>query len=159
METIYCERTGDIKKNKDLLEKKLGVKIDAKGKNVILDGPSFDEYEASMVLQAISFGFSVKTAILLKDESLVFRVIPIKNFTRRKDLSVVKARIIGTEGKTKKTLEQLADCKIVIREKEVGLICAAEEAEYLITAITSIIRGSKQSNMYKFLEKINAVRK
>jgi ribosomal RNA assembly protein len=159
METIYCGRVGDIKKEKTFLEKKLGVKIEVKGKNVTVDGLSFDEYEATTVLNAISFGFPVKTAIMLKDENLVFRIIPIKNFTRRKDLRVVKGRLIGTEGKTKKTIENLADCKVIIRDKEVGVLCESEEVEYIITAITGIIRGSKQSNMYRFLEKINADRK
>lgn len=159
METVYCEHIGEIKKEKAFLEKKLGVKLQINGRQVTIEATPYEEYEASLILEAISFGYPAKTAMLLKDEELVFRIIPIKNFTRRKDMEVVKGRLIGTEGKTKKTIERIADCKIIIRDNEVGIFAPADEIDYIITAVTSIIRGSKQSNIYKFLEKINADRK
>jgi rRNA processing protein Krr1/Pno1 len=47
----------------------------------------------------------------------------------------------------------------MIKGNEVGLICPAEEIDYVITGMTNLIRGSKQANVYKFLERINTSRK
>ena len=96
---------------------------------------------------------------MLKDETYIFRIIRIKQITRKANLEPVRSRLIGTYGKTKHAIEAIADCKIVIRDNSVGIIGAAEEIEEATTAINNLIRGSKQANVYKFLEKMNRARK
>jgi ribosomal RNA assembly protein len=71
----------------------------------------------------------------------------------------VKARIIGTEGKTKRTIESLGECYIIVKDSIVYLLAPADKVEYITTAITNLIKGSKQSNVYKFLEERNAQEK
>lgn len=159
METIYFDRLGELKRTKDELEKRLKVSISIQGKRVTINGGAFEEFEALTILEAMNFGFSAKIALMLKDEDIIFRKLPIKNFTRRKDLETVKARVIGTQGRTKRTIENLADCQVIVKGNEVGLICPAEEIDYVLTGMTNLIRGSKQANIYKFLERINAARK
>ncbi len=159
METIIFDRLGEIKKHRSTLEKKLKVSITIQGRQVKFEGDSFDEYEASLVLDAINFGYSAETALILKEEDVVFHKLSIKDFTRRKNRKDVRARLIGTQGRTKRTIENLADARIIIKDNEIGLICPAEEVDYAITAITNLIRGSKQSNVYNFLERINASKK
>ncbi len=159
METILFNNIKEIKKEKKLLERKLHVKITIYKKKVTIDGEPMNEYEASLVLDAINFGFDARTALLLWEEDFMFRRLNIKDFTRRKNLSIVKARLIGTQGRTKKTLENLSDCRIIIKGNEIGIICAIEEMDDSITAMSNLIRGSKQSNVYKFLEKRNTQRK
>jgi ribosomal RNA assembly protein len=159
METIFFDRLTELKRTHDELEKRLKVTITIEGKRVIIRGNTFEEYEALTVLEAMNFGFSAQTALMLKDEDIVFRRIHIKDFTNRKDLETVKARIIGTQGRTKRTIENLANCEVMIKGNEVGLICPAEEIDYVITGMTNLIRGSKQANVYKFLERINTARK
>src|SRR3989344_8597782 len=149
-----------IKNDLELLEKRLGVKISIKEPNQItIEGDSLKEYEAQIVLDAISFGYPVRTALLLKDEGMVFQKINIKDVTRRKDLETIKARIIGTQGRTKRTIENIANAELVVSGNDVGIICRAEEIDYIITALKNLIRGSKQSNVYNFLEKINDQKK
>ena len=60
--------------------------------------------------------------------------------------------------KTKHTIEQISSCDVLINEDEnsVGLIGSAEQIEEATTAITNLIRGSKQANVYRFLERMNA---
>lgn len=159
METIFCDKARKILREKELLEKRLGVTIIVKGKQVTISGAPLEEYEAAIVFEAINFGYDVKTALLLKEEDVVFHRIPIKNFTRRKNLEEIRARLIGTHGRTKKTLEQLSDCKIIIKDTEVGVLCSSEEVEAVMTSITSLIRGTKQANAYKYLERINTQRR
>lgn len=156
---IFEITSREIKENKELLEEKLHVKIKIKSKSIEIEGEAIKEYEASMVLDAINFGFSAKTALLLIEEDMIFRKIGIKSVTRRKNVSIIKSRLIGTQGKTKHTLENLADARIIIKDNQVGVIGPAEEMEDIVTSIESLIRGSKQSNVYKYLEKRNRERK
>ena len=159
METIFFDRLGELRRTKNELEKRLKVSISIEGKKVTIRGNTFEEFEALNVLEAMNFGFSAQTALMLKDDDIIFQKLPIKNFTRRKDLETVKARIIGTQGRTKRTIENLAECEVVVKGNEVGIICPAEEIDYVVTGMANLIRGSKQSNVYKFLERINTARK
>jgi len=159
MEIIYCENIPEIKRQKEFLEDKLKVKIKIIGKKITIQGEGIDEYECCLVLDAINFGFPAKIAALIKEEDIIFEKINIKDFTRRKDLSTVRSRLIGTHGKTKKTLEAISNSKIIIKDNSVGIIGPAESIEYITTALTNLIRGTKQTNIYKYLERINARKK
>jgi len=158
MEEIYCYRMREVVKNKSKLEKELGVNISVDGKKVLVDGDGVEEYEAELVFAAIDFGFTIKQALSLKDEEMMFRRIHIKDYTKRK-LEDVKARIIGSKGKARRTMEEISGCKILIKENEVGVIGYADDVENVVTAIIHIIKGSKQSNMYAYLERMNRVKK
>lgn len=155
MEILFFDKTSLLKKEKDNLEKKLNVKISIQGRRIVLEGSPFDEYEASIVLNAINFGFSIKNALSLKEEDTLFRKLNIKDYTRRKDLRDVRARIIGKKGKTKNTIESITGCKTVLKENTLGIIGSAEEIEEATTALKNLIKGSKQANIYSFLEKMN----
>jgi len=153
METLYLERTRELKKNKKLIEKELNIKINIQGKKVTIKGNALNEYETQIILDAINFGFPVKTAILLKEEDFRFVKLNIKDFTRKKNLEGVRARLIGKHGKTKQTIEQISDCKIIINESQIGIIGSSEEIDITITGITNLVKGSKQTNVYRYLEK------
>ncbi len=159
METLYFQKIQELKREKAELERKLKVKITIEGKKAVIEGDSFDEYESLIVLEAMQFGFSAKKALLLQDEQMIFRKLPIKQYTRRKNLTEVKARVIGTEGKTKHTIEEISKCHLIINENTVGIIGPADEIELATTALMSLIKGSKQANVYRFLERMNAAKK
>ncbi len=159
METLIFEKTSEVKKNSRELESKLKVKITVQGKKVSFEGQSLDEYEASRILEAINFGFSAKKALILLDQDMQFRRVNIKGFTRRKNLEDVRARIIGTEGQVKRTIESLSDCYLAIQGNTIGVIAHADEIEEIITALHNLVRGSKQANVYRFLEEMNRYRK
>jgi ribosomal RNA assembly protein len=150
---IYSEKLPRILKNKKILEKKLKVKITNQGREVFVDGKPEDEYTAEKVISALNFGFEFGIAILIKEEDNMFEVIAIKDHTKRRDLSRIRARIIGKQGKTKKTFTNLTKCFFEIRDNEVGIIGEPEHIENAQTAIISIIKGTKQSNVYSYLEK------
>ncbi len=159
MHTIIFEKTLELRKNKNKLEEKLNIELNIKGKKVTLKGESLDEYEATLVLDAINFGFSAQKALLIKEQGMLFRIINIKKFTQKKNLEQVRSRAIGKQGKTKKTIEHLTNSHIVIKENEIGIIGAPESINSLITALTSLIRGKKQSTTYAFLEKQRSLAK
>ena len=155
MPEFYLKDISKIRIKKEFLQKKLNVKIEIKGNIISFEGDPIEEYEASMIFEAINFGFPVETALILKDSEYSYREIPIKDFTRKKNLNPVRARLIGKHGKTRETLEEIAGCKIKIKRSSVGIIGRSDEIEYAITAVTNLIKGSKQANVYSFLERIN----
>ena len=73
-------------------------------------------------------------------------------------LTILEAMNFGFSAKIALMLKD-ADCQVIVKGNEVGLICPAEEIDYVLTGMTNLIRGSKQANIYKFLERINAARK
>lgn len=159
METFILERVNELKEEKDFLERKLGIKIKVTGKKVEIQGEALNEYEASLVIEAINFGFPARTAVMVSEEDMVFKKVNIKEFTRRKDMESVRGRVIGSEGRTKRTIENISGCEIFIKNNEVGIIGHVEDVEYSITALQNLIRGSKQSNVYNFLEKTRKLKK
>jgi ribosomal RNA assembly protein len=159
METIFIENPRRIRANKEAIENKTGVNIEIKGRQVTIEGETIQEYEARCIIEAFDFGFDLKDALSLTSETIIFRKLNIKDFTRRKDLEEVRGRIIGTEGKTKRALESVSGCAVVLHDNAVGIIGPAETIEEATTAIGNLIRGSKQANIYRFLERMNTERK
>jgi ribosomal RNA assembly protein len=153
MKIIPSEETSEIIKNKKRLEAFLKVKIIAKAKEVSVDGNPEDEYIAEKVIDAINLGFPIPVALLIKQEDFLFEIIDIKDYTRRKDYETIRARIIGKEGKTLKTLNHLTECYFEIKNNEVGIVGSPDCIKNGQYAIISIIQGSKQANVYAFLEK------
>lgn len=153
MQEIYVENIREILRNKKLLEKELNVKISNKGKNVFVDGEAENEYLTLEILDAVNIGFSVDKALSLKEEDMILQTINIKDLTKRHDLDRVRGRIIGIGGITIKTLKTLSQCELALNNNEVGIIGDANEIKDAIQAINSLIKGSKQGNVYSRLER------
>ncbi len=153
MKIILSEKFPRIVRNKKILGEKLGVRINNRGKEVTIEGNSINEYSAEKVIEAIDFGFSLSTALLIKEEDFEFETINIKDHTKRKDLERIRARLIGTQGKTLKTLHDLTNCNFEIKDNRIGIIGNPEHIENAQNAVVAIIKGAKQSNVYSFLEK------
>lgn len=153
MKTLISEDVSEIIKNKIKLEKHLKVKITVKTGEVSIDGSPENEYTAEKVIEAINLGFPVSIALLIKEEDFLFEILDIKDYTRRKDLETIRARIIGSEGKTLKTLTILTECHFELKNNSVGIIGSPECIKNAQTAIISLVQGSKQANVYSFLEK------
>ena len=153
MKKIICDKLVRITKNKKKLQGKLNVKITNRGKEVYIEGKSEDEYIAEKVIDALNFGFPFTAALLIKEEDANFEILNIKDYTKRHDLETVRARIIGKAGKTLQTLSQLTNCNIELKDNNVAIIGDPEFIENAQNALISIIQGSKQTNVYSFLEK------
>ncbi len=150
---LIIEKIQRITKNKRKLEEALEVKIENRGKEVYIEGTPESEYTAEKVIDALNFGFPFSQALLIKKEDLIFEKIPIKEHTNQKNLERVRARIIGSKGKTLKTVSQLSDCFLELKDNSVGIIGDPEHIQVANEAIVSLIKGTKQGNVYAYLEK------
>lgn len=153
VQEILIEQIGRVLKNKIRLEKELQVQITHKGKLVFVEGDAEKEYLALKVLEAIDLGFEIDKSLLLKNEEIILQVLNIKDITKRNDLERVRARIIGTHGKTIENMERLSNCEICLHDNDIGIIGDCEIIKEAIISLKSLVQGSKQSNVYARLEK------
>lgn len=153
MKRLISSKVARVIKNRKRLEKKLGVNIANRGKEVFIEGNPLNEYVAEKVIDALDFGFPFSTAMLIQEEDFSFEVINIKDHTKRKDLERIRARIIGAKGGTLKALSELTKCFLELKDNSVGVIGEPEDIKNAEYAIVSLIQGTKQSNVYSYLEK------
>jgi len=150
---LIIEKITRILKNKKKLEEELNIKITNRGKEVFIEGEAESEFIAEKIISALDFGFPFSDALELKNTDNILEIINIKDHTKRKDLSRIRSRIIGAKGKTLKTLSELTNCAIELKDNFIGIIGDAEFIEPTNNAIISLIKGSKQGNVYAYLEK------
>ncbi len=153
MSILISEDISDVVKNKNRLERALNVKITIKNNEISVEGKPEDEYIAEKVIDAVNLGFRIPVALLIKEEDFTFEILDIKDYTRRKDYETIRARIIGKDGKTLKTLNILTKCNFELKDNRVGIIGDPEYIENAHNAVILIVQGSKQANVYAFLEK------
>ena len=157
MKQITIRSTNKLLINKKLIEEKLKVKIEIKGKIVFIDGEEIEEFVAEKVIEAMDLGFSTRIALLLAEEDYMFETLSIKSFSK-KNPSVIRARIIGTRRKTLDTIEEITNCHVVLHENTVGIIAHVDEIKGAMQAIISLIKGTKSANVYSYLERLNSRR-
>jgi ribosomal RNA assembly protein len=150
---LICEKIARVIKGRQKLEKELNVRISVRGKEIEIEGRPEDEYIAEKAMEALDFGFPFSVVMLIKDEDYLFEILNIKNYTKRKDLEKVRGRIIGKSGGTLRTLSELTKCFFEIRDNRVGIIGDVEHIRYAQDAVIFLLQGSKQANVYNFLEK------
>jgi len=154
-EFLFTDRAtiNKIIPQKKKLEGKLKVKIITHDNQLELEGDEVDIYTARKIIEAIERTFSVDDALLLIQPDYVLEDIKIKDVTKKKNLEVVRSRIIGTEGRTIQILGELSDSHVVLHNNVVSIIGTFEKIKDTINAVRGIIQGSKQANIYKYLEK------
>ena len=143
MQEIYVENLKEVLRSKSRLQKELDIKLTNRGKNVFVNGLADKEFMAIEVLEAINLGFSADRALELKQNDFMLQTVHIKDITKRHDLDRVRARIIGSQGRTLKTLQNLTNCDLAMNDNEIGLIGPIQEMEDAVQAVTSLVQGSK----------------
>lgn len=155
MHSLVINSPRKIKQATPKIEAKLKINIQVRGKKVTVKGNELNEYLAIQIISAIDYGFDVEDALLLLNQDYTFKVINIKEHTNRKKLADVRARIIGSEGRAKKTLANLTNSKVTIKNNEVAIISHVDNIEALTQAVISLAQGAKHGNVFAYLEKQN----
>ena len=111
---------------------------------------------AKDVITAIGRGFTPESAFrLVRDEDTIFDFIDLRAVFGRSDSDIkrVKGRIIGQEGKTRRTIEELSEADVVVYGHTVGIIGTFDQANVARAAIQMLIDGSTHQVVYRFLQK------
>lgn len=155
MKSLLIQTRTKIKKAIPLIENKLKVRISLNKKQVVIKGNELNEFLVMQILRAVDFGFDTEDALLLLSDDYVLEFINIKEHTRRKNLEEVRGRVIGTDGKALKTIENLTGSVLVVKENMIGVIVNSEHLDTCTQALVSIIQGAKHGNVFAYLEKQN----
>ena len=107
------------------------------------------------VIRAIGRGFSPEHALLLFMENMDFFIFDIRDYVGKKDTHIkrVKSRIIGTHGKTKRTIEHLTESNLSIYGHTVSIIADFETMDIVKKAIDMLLSGSKHASVYRLIER------
>jgi len=110
--------------------------------------------DAENIAKAIARGFTPEHAMQLVEEDKTLCIINLPK--NKKSLSRTRARIIGKQGKSRKNIERLTGSDIVVYGRTVSIIGTYENVEYAREAVEKLIKGSKHSNVFRYLEGLHA---
>ena len=145
---------GRIKKQIEKLSKAF-IAVDSAGGDVTITGTDMlGLYAAKEILTAIGRGFNPEVALLLARPENMFEQLQLNQVAKTpKHLQRIRGRVIGTDGKTRRYIENLTDCSISIFGKTVGIIGSIETVPLARKAIEMLVKGSQHHAVYTWLEK------
>ena len=146
---------GDIKQK---IEEDTDTKlfIDSKEGDVRLTGEdSLGLFSAREIIKAIARGFSPDIALLLLKNDYAFELLNTGDYAGKSQKSAtrLKGRVIGTEGKTRKRLEEITETHISVYGKTIGIVGEVETVMLARRAVESLLAGATHTSVYRWLEK------
>ncbi|MEM2121329.1 MAG: KH domain-containing protein [Candidatus Woesearchaeota archaeon] len=152
---VVIGKKGEIKER---IEKELNCKVKIDSETGVVTINSKDPimlYKASEIIKAIARGFSPENAFLLLKTDYVLEVISLKEYIRSSNrIKIVLGRIIGSNGKSKRTIEELTNTIISVYGKTVSIIGETLSVSNARRAITMLINGAQHTRVFSFLSKI-----
>ena len=153
---------GEEGKAKQYIEDRLNVKIDVESEGSVTIKLTEKASDPSMLLKAkdvvtaIGRGFSPEATFrLIRNEDEIFDMIDLRQVFGRSesDIKRVKGRLIGTEGKTRKLIEELTEANVVVYGHTIGFIGSFTQVEAARHAAQMIIEGCQHQTVYRFLQR------
>lgn len=107
------------------------------------------------LVKAIGRGFAPHRAMRLLDEDEYLEIVEIGDFVGKKSdkLSRMRSRLIGTNGKTRRIIEDLTGANVSIYGSTVALIGNSVQLPVAKKAVEMILRGSEHATVYRYLER------
>ena len=111
-------------------------------------------WNANHIVKAIARGFNPDVSMKLIHDDIYLEIIklPLYIGKSKKALARYKGRIIGTNGKTRELITELADVDMAVYGKTVSLIGEIDNVLVAKEAIEMILNGSRHKSVYSFLE-------
>ncbi|HEX9339917.1 MAG TPA: KH domain-containing protein [Thermoplasmata archaeon] len=137
------------------------IAVDSSTGEVTIDESSAKDpvlaLKARDIVHAMARGFSEDRAFRLLDDDAYLEVLDIKDFAHSKNrVGQIRARLIGTKGKTRRLIEELAGVDVSVFGHTVSLIGGFFEMAIAREAVVMLLRGSEHKTVYRFLERKRA---
>lgn len=147
-------------KTKERIERRLGVRllIDSDMGDVEIDDrqakDALAQLKAENVVRAIGRGFSPQVAFRLFSDDEFLSILDIHDFVGKDKSHVrrVTARIVGTDGKTRRHVEEMTGARLSIYGHTVGVLGPLESHQVATEAVSMLLSGSEHAAVYRFLE-------
>ena len=152
---VLIGKDGKVKEDIEV-ETKTKIKVDSKEGDIFISGEdALGLYSCREVIRAIGRGFNPNISRLLLKSDYCLELIDLREYAgKSKDtLLRIKGRIIGSEGKTRKLIEELTESYVCVYGKTVGVIGLPDSAALAREAVEKLLRGSPHSGVYNFLER------
>ncbi len=149
-------------KTRALLQERSGltVDVDSQQNEVVIhdEGEGADPLmvlKMQDIVKAIARGFSPERAMRLFSDDAYFELLDMHDFVGKHKGHVrrVTSRIIGSEGKTRRIIEEQTGADVAVYGHTVGLIADIENLGDARHAIEMILRGAEHASVYRFLER------
>ena len=146
---------------KRMIQKISGIKIDIdteEGDVLIHDEAELADPLMALkimdVIKAIGRGFAPDRAFRLFEDDEYFEVIDLKEFVggRNNQLTRIRGRLIGQNGKTRRIIEDLTGVEMTIYGNTVAIIGSSVSMPVAKHAIELILNGSEHATVYRYLE-------
>ncbi len=137
------------------------IEIDSKTGDAIISSQSkemsteMEPFKAVEVITAISKGFSPRRAYRLIDgNDDTFQLIDLRDYAGKSSNSMerIKGRIIGEEGKSRRTIEDLTGTYISVYGHSVGIIGTSDQIKIASDAVTMLSKGKSHKSVYNMLQ-------
>jgi ribosomal RNA assembly protein len=134
---------------------RLGCEISLRdGRELVITGEPFDEYNAKNVMQAFARGFDIDTAYKLLSDDYFFKSINLKEiFEKKERIQRIKARIIGREGRAKEYMQSISGADLSVYGNTVSVIGTPDELRIISAALDILIEGGTHKKAYVVMEK------
>lgn len=154
---VLIGRGGEVKA---LIEKRTGVRItvDSEEGDVEIDHTHAEDPSMAIVVSnivvAIGRGFSPEKALKLLENDRYIEILDIRDYVGKKPEHVarMRARAIGTHGRTRQIFEELTGADISIYGNTVAIIGTALQVEIARRGMDMLLSGSEHAAVYHFLE-------
>lgn len=153
---------------KNEIERRCGVSLEIDGKtgetrisyqpDALLESNPFKAYD---IVSAIARGFSPQRAFSLLQEERILTLIDLREYSGKSENALVriKSRLIGTEGKARKIIEELTQSEISIYGHTVAIIGDPDESKIAKEAIEKLAKGGTHKSVYEMLQKYRTKKK
>ncbi|MGE0015402.1 MAG: pre-rRNA-processing protein PNO1 [Candidatus Methanomethylophilaceae archaeon] len=153
---VLIGKSGETKR---MLQEVSGIPIDIKEDGLVMIHEEKTEdalmpLKLTDVIKAVGRGFNPEKALRLMEDDEFLEIIDLKEFVgdRTNQLSRIRGRLIGKDGKTRRIIEDLTRCEMIIYGNTVGLIGNSISLPIAKHAVEMILNGSEHSSVYHYLE-------
>ena len=150
------------------IERRCGVTLEIDGKTgearisyqpeALIEANPFKAYD---IVSAIARGFSPQRAFSLLQEERILTLIDLRQYAGKSENAMIRirSRLIGTEGKARKIIEELTQSEISIYGHTVAIIADPEESKVAKEAIDKLAKGGTHKSTYEMLQKYRTKQK
>jgi ribosomal RNA assembly protein len=147
---------GEKGKDKRAIESRSNCKIEVNSEGeVIIKGNSLDSYNCSNVVKAIGRGCKPSVALILLKDDNGCEIVDIIDYSgKNKDkIKRVKGRIIGKEGRIRKSIEKITETNVVVYGKTVCIVGEMENVAIARGAVCDILKGAPQGPVFSVISR------
>ncbi len=156
-------KKGESKKH---LEEMCHVSLDIQSESgeVLVKSTSVEEsdpFKATSVVEAVGRGFSPQRALRLLDPETTLEVLDLRDYAGKSENSLerIRGRIIGLDGKSRRTIEELTKSYISVYGRTVAIIGDVGEAKLAKDAVDMLASGSRHRSVFNMLQRARTKKK